>query len=100
MGLKEEAILRVSELFYSIQGEGPTLGKPSVFIRLAGCNLECVWCDTKYSWLFSQNRLEKIKKRIPEQYFEVLGNKVYDFNKHCHYGRRTFTSKKKIAKIS
>lgn len=41
----------VSELFYSIQGEGILTGVPSVFIRTSGCNLRCVWCDTPYtSW--------------------------------------------------
>lgn len=43
--------MRISELFYSIQGEGRLLGVPSVFIRTSGCNLRCVWCDTPYtSW--------------------------------------------------
>ena len=42
---------KVSEIFYSIQGEGKFLGIPSYFIRLSGCNLRCVWCDTPYaSW--------------------------------------------------
>jgi 7-carboxy-7-deazaguanine synthase len=38
--------LNVSELFYSIQGEGRLAGVPSVFVRLAGCDLRCRWCDT------------------------------------------------------
>lgn len=41
----------VSELFYSVQGEGSLMGVPSVFIRTSGCNLRCRWCDTPYtSW--------------------------------------------------
>jgi len=43
--------MRISEVFYSIQGEGELTGVPSVFIRTSGCNLRCVWCDTPYaSW--------------------------------------------------
>src|SRR5579862_8962415 len=43
--------LKISEIFYSIQGEGMLTGVPSVFVRTSGCNLRCVWCDTPYtSW--------------------------------------------------
>lgn len=44
--------LRISEIFYSIQGEGIYQGVPTVFIRLAGCNLltHCQYCDTSYAW--------------------------------------------------
>lgn len=43
--------MKISELFYSIQGEGKLVGVPSVFIRVSGCNLRCAWCDTPYaSW--------------------------------------------------
>ena len=41
----------ISEIFYSIQGEGELTGVPSVFVRSSGCNLRCAWCDTPYaSW--------------------------------------------------
>ena len=42
--------MRISEIFYSLQGEGFLAGVPSVFVRLAGCPLRCRWCDTKYGW--------------------------------------------------
>jgi organic radical activating enzyme len=42
--------LPISEIFYSIQGEGNSVGVPSLFIRLSGCNLSCSWCDTKFAW--------------------------------------------------
>jgi 7-carboxy-7-deazaguanine synthase len=41
--------LDIIEIFPTIQGEGPFAGRPSVFVRLAGCNLQCPWCDTQYT---------------------------------------------------
>lgn len=40
--------LQVQGIFHTIQGEGPLSGMPATFIRLAGCNLACVWCDTDF----------------------------------------------------
>jgi len=48
--------LRITEIFHSIQGESTRAGEPCLFVRLTGCNLRCVWCDSEYtfkggSWL-------------------------------------------------
>lgn len=44
----DSRMLAIHSMFYTIQGEGPYSGMPSLFIRLAGCNLACVWCDTEF----------------------------------------------------
>jgi len=57
-------MLKVSEIFFSIQGEGYVIGLPSNFIRLSGCNLRCKWCDTKYAW---EEYTEMTEKEIVRQ---------------------------------
>ena len=47
-------MLRMSEVFDSLQGEGVNVGKPCRFVRLALCNLHCHYCDTKYTWDFER----------------------------------------------
>ncbi len=61
--------LPIMEQFYSIQGEGFYSGKPAYFIRIAGCDVGCVWCDVKESWdannhefLSVDSILEKVKE--------------------------------------
>lgn len=43
-------MLKINEVFYSIQGESSYVGHPTVFVRTTGCNLRCTYCDTKYSY--------------------------------------------------
>ena len=45
-------MLQLAEIFYSVQGEGTWTGTPAVFVRLAGCNLSCSFCDTDYALKF------------------------------------------------
>lgn len=44
------SVLRVTEIFHSIQGESTHVGRPCVFVRLTGCPLRCTWCDTEYAF--------------------------------------------------
>jgi 7-carboxy-7-deazaguanine synthase len=49
-------MLRVNEIFHSIQGESTFAGCPCVFVRLTGCNLRCSWCDTPYAFTEGQSK--------------------------------------------
>lgn len=69
--------LRITEIFYSIQGESSTVGLPTVFIRLTGCPLRCQYCDTAYA--FSGGNVTEISsiltqvKAYSAQYVCVTG---------------------------
>lgn len=52
------------EIFYSLQGEVPGIGIPSIFIRLSGCSLSCAWCDSKYASNGIKTECEDILDRI------------------------------------
>lgn len=57
--------LRITEIFYSLQGEGRTVGWPTVFVRLTGCPLRCKYCDTTYAFQGGEwIALEEIEQRI------------------------------------
>jgi 7-carboxy-7-deazaguanine synthase len=59
--------LRITEIFHSLQGEARDVGRPTVFVRLTGCPLRCVWCDTEYafhggSWRDLSDIVEEVAK--------------------------------------
>ncbi len=56
-----DTVYPISEIFYSIQGEGSLAGTPSVFVRLAGCPLRCVWCDTSYAWSTEESEMLSVQ---------------------------------------
>lgn len=59
------ASLRISEIFLSLQGESSRVGLPTVFVRLTGCPLRCVWCDSAYAFQGGDRlRLEEIVARV------------------------------------
>lgn len=61
------ASLRVTEIFHSIQGESSRAGLPTVFVRLTGCPLRCVWCDTAYAFSGGESlAIAEILRRVAE----------------------------------
>ena len=63
-GQKQLPELRVNEIFYSIQGESLSMGRPCVFVRLTGCNLRCTYCDTGYA--YTQGRFMDIAQILSQ----------------------------------
>ncbi len=70
-------MLRITEIFYSLQGESNTVGLPTVFIRLTGCPLRCVYCDTAYAFTGGEKiAIESIVSQVEQygtQYITVTG---------------------------
>ena len=62
--------LIVGEAFYSLQGEGRAIGTPCVFLRLGGCNLNCIWCDSVEVW--KKGKLTAFENVLSEEHIEKL----------------------------
>lgn len=68
----DQTTLRITEIFYSLQGESSTVGLPTVFVRLTGCPLRCHYCDTEYAFYGGERQslsdvLEKVASFQPNQ---------------------------------
>jgi len=84
-------MLKIVEIFYSIQGEGTQVGVPSIFIRLHGCNLACSFCDEllhkgEYASLSFDEVLERIKV-YPSMHVIITGGEptIYNLNGFIEY---------------
>ncbi len=64
-GMKLARLGDGAEIFYTLQGEGVSMGAPAVFVRLSLCNLHCVWCDTDHTWNFEGTPWQHEKDTIP-----------------------------------
>ena len=91
MNKEKEASLPVMESFFTIQGEGYNTGKSAYFIRLAGCDVGCHWCDVKESWEVSENQKKTIEDLIlkienyPVQNCVITGGEplIYNLDELC-----------------
>ena len=75
---KKGEVLRINEIFYSIEGEGARVGEPTTFVRLSGCNLRCPFCDTEFD-AFEEKTIEEIVKEVqrhPAEWVCITGGEA------------------------
>jgi 7-carboxy-7-deazaguanine synthase len=77
--------LKIAEIFGSVQGEGLRQGEPAIFVRLAGCNLRCPFCDTKRAWQGGEDlppeeiveRIRAIRGAFPASWVSLTGGEPF-----------------------
>ena len=105
MNLEKE--LYINQLIpKTIQGEGDRVGYPSTLIRLSGCNLRCKWCDTKYSWKFTEddevvneNNFNEFVGKIKYYYMKnimITGGEPFIYSKNELFWKLLKTFERKI----
>ena len=87
-------MLKVNEIFYSIQGESSYAGRPCVFVRLTGCNLRCSYCDTTYAYEEGEDQtIEEILQAVATyrcRLVEVTGGEPLLQGRNAGPDRSTF----------
>jgi len=94
--LKTTDQLPVMEAFYTIQGEGAHSGKAAYFIRLAGCDVGCVWCDVKESWEILPGQLKHIDSLVELVCDQPSDLVVITGGEPCMYDLTGLTSKLRL----
>jgi 7-carboxy-7-deazaguanine synthase len=83
--MPQPATLKIFEIFPSVQGEGTRQGEPMVFVRLAGCDRRCSFCDTKYAWTGGREysvaevmeRIRRVRRRYPARWVCLTGGEPF-----------------------
>ena len=87
--MSDQARLKITEIFYSLQGEARNVGLPTIFVRLTGCPLRCDYCDTAYAftggeWMDIDAIIDEIKpyaiRMMTQKYSNHLAQKAFYYS--------------------